>query len=53
MLEAIALDKKVSEKAVRWVLLDDVGEPRLHTDVPLSLVRQVVEEMLTGSGGSR
>ena len=33
-------------KDVRWVLLEDVGQPVLRTDVPASLVRQVIEEML-------
>jgi 3-dehydroquinate synthase len=46
VLRAIALDKKTSDGSVRWVLLEDVGQPVLRADVPLSLVRQVIEEML-------
>jgi shikimate kinase/3-dehydroquinate synthase len=46
VLDAIALDKKVSGKAVRWVLLADVGLPMLRQDVPEPLVRQVVAELL-------
>jgi len=46
VLKAIALDKKTSDGSVRWVLLEDVGQPVLRADVPLSLVRQVIEEML-------
>jgi shikimate kinase/3-dehydroquinate synthase len=46
VLDAIALDKKVSGKAVRWVLLADVGLPVLRQDVPEPLVRQVVAELL-------
>jgi shikimate kinase/3-dehydroquinate synthase len=41
-LEALALDKKVSRKAVRWVLLEDVGRPVIRDDVPASLVRHAV-----------
>jgi 3-dehydroquinate synthetase len=46
VLRAITLDKKTSDGSVRWVLLEDVGQPVLRADVPLSLVRQVIEEML-------
>jgi 3-dehydroquinate synthase len=41
-LAAMALDKKVSGRAVRWVLLEDVGHPVLRDDVPATLVRQAV-----------
>jgi shikimate kinase/3-dehydroquinate synthase len=41
-LAAMALDKKVSGRAVRWVLLEDVGCPVLREDVPAALVRQAV-----------
>jgi len=46
VLRAIALDKKTSDGSVRWVLLEDVEQPVLRADVPLPLVRQVIEEML-------
>jgi 3-dehydroquinate synthetase len=46
VLRAITLDKKTSEGSVRWVLLEDVGQPVLRADVPPSLVRQVSEEIL-------
>ena len=42
VLAATALDKKVSGRAVRWVLLEDVGRPVLRDDVPDALVRQAV-----------
>jgi 3-dehydroquinate synthetase len=45
VLAAMSLDKKVVGKDVRWVLLEDVGRPVLRTDVPASLVRQVVDEL--------
>jgi 3-dehydroquinate synthetase len=41
-LAAMALDKKVSGRAVRWVLLEGVGCPVLRDDVPDTLVRQAV-----------
>jgi len=41
-LAAMALDKKVSGRAVRWVLLEGVGHPVLRDDVPATLVRQAV-----------
>jgi 3-dehydroquinate synthetase len=41
-LAAMALDKKVSGRAVRWVLLEGVGRPVLRDDVPDTLVRQAV-----------
>jgi 3-dehydroquinate synthase len=52
VLEAMALDKKVSGRAVRWVLLEDVGRPVLRDDVPASLVRQVVRRAC-GAVGKR
>lgn len=44
VLGALALDKKVSRKAVRWVLLEDVGCPVIRDDVPAALVRNVVRK---------
>ncbi len=47
VLDAIALDKKVAEGSVRWVLLEDIGRPVLRSDVPPELVREVVQEVLS------
>ena len=47
VLEAMELDKKVRERAVRWVLLAAVGKPVLRDDVPLNAVVSVLEELLT------
>jgi 3-dehydroquinate synthase len=46
VLNTITLDKKVSGKVVRWVLLADVGLPVLRQDVPEALVEEVVAELL-------
>jgi 3-dehydroquinate synthase len=46
VLGAMLLDKKVQERAVRWVLLEGIGRTTVRSDVPASLVREVVEELL-------
>jgi len=45
VIRAVELDKKVREKAVRWVLLDGIGQPVLRDDVPLEHVLGVIEEL--------
>jgi 3-dehydroquinate synthase len=47
VLKAIELDKKVHEKAVRWVLLKHIGEAVVRRDVPQDVVRSVIEEIGT------
>ncbi len=42
---AIALDKKNRQGRVRWILLQDIGTPQIESDVPQSLVRQVIHEL--------
>ncbi len=46
VLSAMSLDKKARQGAIHWVLLEDVGQPLLHSDVPASLVEEVVTEVL-------
>ena len=46
VLEAMELDKKVREKAVRWVLLARVGKPVLRDDVPSKDVTSVLEQLI-------
>lgn len=42
---AMAVDKKVRGKAIRWVLLEGVGRTVIRDDVPDDLVRNVVDEL--------
>lgn len=46
ILKAMELDKKVEMASVRWVLLADVGQPVLRSDVPAALVREALDAVL-------
>jgi len=37
------LDKKIKEKAIRWVLLQDIGEAVIHAGVPQKEVLAVLQ----------
>jgi len=39
------LDKKTKEKAIRWVLLQDIGEVVIRSDVPQQDVLAVLQEL--------
>jgi 3-dehydroquinate synthase len=43
--EAIAHDKKVRDRAVRWVLLKDIGETIVRGDVPLDIVDDAIAKV--------
>jgi 3-dehydroquinate synthase len=43
---AMALDKKVREKAIQWVLLEGVGRTVVQDDVPREVVEEVVGKVL-------
>lgn len=43
---AMALDKKVRGRAVRWVLLEGIGRPVLRDDVPPEVVEAALEQVL-------
>ncbi len=43
---ALALDKKVIAGGQRWVLLRDVGDPIVTSDVPREVVEAVMDELL-------
>jgi 3-dehydroquinate synthetase len=47
VLAAMSLDKKVSGKAIRWILLRGVGQTVVRNDVPLAMVRDVVEGLMS------
>lgn len=46
IMSAIALDKKVVGKTVRWVLLEGIGHPVLRDDVPADVVERALDEVL-------
>ena len=46
VMKAMELDKKVKGKAVRWVLLEGIGQPVIRQDVPRQVVSKVLEELL-------
>jgi 3-dehydroquinate synthetase len=46
LLAAVALDKKVQGKKVRWVLLEGVGRPVLREDVPPEVVKAALDDVL-------
>ena len=48
VLTAMELDKKVRKKAIRWVLLEDIGKVVIHTDVSTSDVLIILKEVMQG-----
>ncbi len=46
VMAAMALDKKVSDRAINWVLLEDTGKTVLNNAVPASVVQDVVDGLL-------
>lgn len=46
MLQAMELDKKVRERALRWVLLEGIGQAVIRDDVPRGAVLSVLQELL-------
>jgi 3-dehydroquinate synthase len=49
LLDAAARDKKTQGARLRWVLLTGLGQPTIRDDVPLPLVREVLEGLSTES----
>jgi shikimate kinase/3-dehydroquinate synthase len=43
--KAMEVDKKVKEKAIRWVLLQDIGEAVIRNDVPQQDMLAVLQEL--------
>jgi 3-dehydroquinate synthase len=48
VMAAMSLDKKVSARNLRWVLLDGIGSTVIRDDVPLDLVREAVTLVVSG-----
>ena len=48
LIEAMLLDKKVRGKAIRWVLLEDIGKPVIRDDIPMESVREVLAGLAEG-----
>ncbi len=48
VLKAMELDKKVTGRAVRWVLIKGIGEPLIRDDVGLGEVKDVLEKLVIG-----
>ncbi len=46
VLAAMELDKKVRDKAIRWVLLEDIGQAVIRSDVPGKDVLSVLQEVI-------
>ena len=46
VIEAMAYDKKVAAKTIRWILLEAEGTPVIRDDVPMELVREVLREVV-------
>jgi 3-dehydroquinate synthase len=46
VLAAMELDKKVRGKAIRWVLLEDIGKAIICSDVPAKEVLSVLKEVV-------
>ena len=47
ILKAMSLDKKVKEKAIQWVLLQDIGKTTFRDDVPQKEVLSVIKKLVT------
>lgn len=46
LFAAMALDKKVAARRIRWVLLEDFGRPIVRDDVDPALVRDVIRDLV-------
>lgn len=46
VLSAMALDKKISEKRINWVLLEAIGKATSRDDIPDAIVLQSMEAVL-------
>jgi shikimate kinase / 3-dehydroquinate synthase len=44
---ALAMDKKIIAGGQRWILLEDVGRPVVRSDIPPSVVQEVLDDLLS------
>jgi 3-dehydroquinate synthase len=44
VIDAMAYDKKVASKTIRWILLESEGKPLIRDDVPLQTVHEVLKD---------
>jgi 3-dehydroquinate synthase len=51
VIAAMAYDKKVASKTLRWILLEAEGKPVIRDDVPMETVREVLTELIGGVAG--
>lgn len=49
LIEGMTLDKKVRGKLLRWVLVQGIGVPVVRDDVPMDLVRDVLNQLMLAS----
>ncbi len=48
LIDAMMLDKKVKGKTLRWVLVEDFGQPVVRDDVPMEVVSEVLAQLMAG-----
>jgi len=44
--QAMKLDKKMTDKVIRWVLLQDIGSAVVRSNVPYQDVLEVLQELI-------
>ncbi|MFA5367388.1 MAG: 3-dehydroquinate synthase [Dehalococcoidia bacterium] len=49
IIKAMALDKKVKEKSIQWVLLEGIGRTTFRDDVPQKEVQSVIKHLIEES----
>jgi 3-dehydroquinate synthetase len=52
LLEAMGLDKKIAAGKIRWVLLQNIGQPVIRDNVPSQLVSDILSRLIVEQGGN-
>jgi 3-dehydroquinate synthase len=47
LIKAMKSDKKVKNKAIRWVLLEDIGRAVVRNDIPDEIVKKAIKDVIT------